>query len=111
MFIRRKVVKGVTYCQVVETYRVKDKVCQKVILSLGRCNCSTLEGAIQHARKQVKRQWDRAYLTPSSWQRGDARWLAEYRAKRTEKAILRMEHAKSSAKRKLAIGTTKRAGK
>ena len=51
MFIRRKIVRGVTYYALVESYRKNGKVRQRILCSLGR-QCS-LDHLIDRAERDV----------------------------------------------------------
>src|SRR5579872_3402771 len=52
MFIRRKLVNGVTYYALVESYRQNGKVCQRVIVPLGQS--STIKEAIAKAEADIE---------------------------------------------------------
>jgi len=51
MFIRKKIVRGVAYYALVESYRCDSKPRQMIILSLGRC--STINEAIADAEQEI----------------------------------------------------------
>ena len=62
MFIRRKIVKGETYYQVVETYRDGAQVRHRNIVSLGQC--PTPQEALKSALREIKYyEWELAALS------------------------------------------------
>jgi hypothetical protein len=63
MFIRRKIVRGVSYYALVESYREKGKVRQRILCAL--CRDSTLDAAIARAIRHL-----------AFWRRENERWTA-----------------------------------
>ncbi len=63
MFIRRKIMRGETYYQVVETYRDGARVRHRNIVSLGQC--PTPQEVLKSALRRIKHyEWELAALSP-----------------------------------------------
>jgi hypothetical protein len=101
MFVRHKTTNGVTYYQVVRSIRIKDRVHQVLVVSLGTRKCRNLDEAITAAGEKYTEQWNRAQRIPHSWQEGDIRWCAEHEAMETDTAIkVMMAYQEKQKKRK-----------